>query len=151
MQKDYSSLLKKLRHAKPKQIDSLFLELHIAEMNNIKCLECANCCKSLGPRITNTDIERLSSFLKMKSVHFIEKYLRIDEDNDYVFKSMPCPFLDEDNYCTVYKVRPKACKDYPHTNQKNILSIMDICVKNIDTCPVVRNIFVSLEKMRLKS
>ncbi|MDD3858837.1 MAG: YkgJ family cysteine cluster protein [Bacteroidales bacterium] len=150
MQKDYSSLLKKLRHAKPKQIDSLFLELHSEEMSKTDCLDCANCCKSLGPRLTDTDIERLSAFLKMKPVIFIDKFLKIDEDNDYVFKSMPCPFLADDNYCVVYKVRPKACKDYPHTNQKNILSILDICVKNAEICPVVENIFTKLEKMRLK-
>ncbi|HNQ67111.1 MAG TPA: YkgJ family cysteine cluster protein [Bacteroidales bacterium] len=151
MQKEYSVLLKKLRQTKSKQIDSIFLDLHTEEMDKIDCLECANCCRSLGPRITNLDIERLSGFLKMKSSHFIDKYLRIDEDNDFVFKSMPCPFLDDDNFCIVYKVRPKACKDYPHTNQKNILSIIDLCVKNAETCPVVKNIFVSLEKMRLKS
>ena len=145
--KDYTSLIKKLRKSKSKQVDEVFLKLHSDEMSKINCLGCANCCKSLGPRIVDSDIRRISAFLKMKPTGFIEKYLKIDEVNDYVFKSMPCPFLDDENYCVVYKVRPKACKDYPHTDQKNILSILDICVKNTETCPVVINIFAKLERI----
>lgn len=150
MQKGYSILLKRLRKTKSKHLDSIFLKLHSEEMQKLNCLDCAICCKSLGPRLTDTDIERLSDLLKLKSVNFIEKYLKIDEDNDYVFKSMPCPFLADDNFCIVYKVRPKACKEYPHTDQKNILSILDLCVKNAETCPVVKNIFTKLEKSVMK-
>ena len=139
-------MIKKLKKLKPKQLDDLFNELHNKEFERIDCLECANCCKSLGPRLTNTDISRLADFLKLKTANFQNQYLRIDEDNDFVFKSMPCPFLLTNNYCMVYKVRPKACKEYPHTNQKNIKSILNICQKNIDVCPVVANIFKEIEK-----
>ncbi len=31
----------------------------------------------------------------------------------------PCPFLGDDNYCSVYEARPKACREYPHTDRKN--------------------------------
>lgn len=145
MQVDYSGLLKRLRKTKPKELDAVFFELHDKAFTRIDCLDCANCCKSLGPRVSDIDIKRLASHLKMKESAFIESYLRIDEDNDYVFKTMPCPFLMDDNYCMVYKSRPKACREYPHTNKKNIKSILSLCVKNIETCPVVKEIFDRLE------
>ncbi|MDD4217719.1 MAG: YkgJ family cysteine cluster protein [Bacteroidales bacterium] len=129
---------------KPKELDATFLELHEKAFEHIDCLECANCCRSLGPRLTDVDITRLAAHLKLKTPDFISQYLKIDEDKDYVFKTMPCPFLMDDNYCMVYKSRPKACREYPHTNQKNIKSILSVCVKNIETCPVVREIFDSL-------
>lgn len=146
MNKDYSVLLKKLKKTNPKKLDKLFLELHNEEFADFNCLDCGKCCSSLGPRITNKDIERLSSHMKMKSSKFIEQYLTVDEDNDYVFKTMPCPFLMDDNFCIVYKSRPKACREYPHTDSKNMKSILNLCVKNIETCPIVENIFDKLEK-----
>lgn len=145
MQVDYSGLLKRLRKMKPKELDAVFNELHDIAFEHIDCLDCANCCKSLGPRVSDIDIKRLASHLKVKESVFIDTYLRIDEDKDYVFKNMPCPFLMNDNYCMVYKSRPKACREYPHTNQKNIRSILSLSVKNIDTCPVVKEIFDRLE------
>ncbi|MDR2009719.1 MAG: YkgJ family cysteine cluster protein [Bacteroidales bacterium] len=140
-------MIKKLKKIKPKELDELFNGLHHEEFDNIDCLDCANCCKTLGPRLTNIDIERLSEFLKIKTSIFFERYIRIDEDNDYVFKSMPCPFLQDDNYCIVYKSRPRACREYPHTDRKNIKSILNICLKNTETCPVVANIFKRIERM----
>lgn len=134
---------------KPKQIDEIFHKLHYEEFENFDCLDCANCCKTLGPSLSNIDIERLSEHLKIKVSVFFDKYIRIDEDGDFVFKSMPCPFLMDDNYCLVYKSRPKACREYPHTNQKNIKSILNICIKNIDTCPVVSNIFKEINKLSI--
>jgi Fe-S-cluster containining protein len=150
MKRDYTGLIKELKKINPTKLDSLFLDFHEEEFAEIDCLECGNCCKSLGPRLLNIDIERLSAHLKIKSSVFVDKYLRIDEDNDFVFKTMPCPFLMEDNFCIVYKSRPKACREYPHTNQKNIKSILTICEKNTLTCPVVFNIFEKLDKLTSK-
>ncbi len=149
MKKDFQALIKKLKKLNSKKLDELFHDLHDSGFDKINCLDCANCCKNLGPRITNVDIERLAAALKIKSSVFVEKYLHIDEDKDYVFKSMPCPFLDDENYCLVYKSRPKACREYPHTDRKNIAGILNLCVKNIDTCPIVENIFLELERKML--
>lgn len=141
MKSEYSKQLKEIRKLNTKIIDKKFTELHNKAVSHIDCLECANCCRSLGPRLTDMDIKRLSAHLRIKESKFIQKYLIIDEDNDYVFKSMPCPFIMDDNYCIVYKYRPKACREYPHTNQKNIKSILSVCVKNIDFCPIVKEVF----------
>ncbi|MDR2835295.1 MAG: YkgJ family cysteine cluster protein [Bacteroidales bacterium] len=138
---------KKLNKLKPKQLDELFNNFHEKEFANFDCLTCANCCKTLGPRLSNIDIERLAKNQKIKISDFFENYLKIDEDNDVIFNNLPCPFLMDDNYCSVYKNRPKACREYPHTNQKNIKSILKLCVKNSETCPVVKNIFLKLKKI----
>ncbi|HOK37684.1 MAG: YkgJ family cysteine cluster protein [Bacteroidales bacterium] len=145
---DYKNLLNKLRQINSSKLDSLFGSLHEKFFCDFDCLTCANCCKHLGPRFNTHDIDKISHLLKIRSSDFIEKYLKIDEDGDYVFKNMPCPFLGEDNYCSVYDVRPKACKDYPHTNRKNIRGILELCNKNIKFCPAVEYVFKNLEIMR---
>jgi Fe-S-cluster containining protein len=76
----------------------------------------------------------------MKPGDFVAKYLYIDEDKDYVFKSAPCPLLNEDNYCSVYDDRPKACREYPHTDRKKMVQIMDLTHKNTMVCPAVLQI-----------
>src|SRR5690606_32295299 len=123
-------LLKKFRQQKPKGLDDRFHAQHEAVFREIDCLECANCCKTTSPLFIMADIERLAKVLRMKPQAFIETYLTIDEDGDYVLQSTPCPFLGEDNKCFVYEHRPKACREYPHTNRKRMYQIMDITLKN---------------------
>ncbi len=129
--------LEKLKAKKPKDLDILTNELHDEAFEQINCLECANCCRTTGPLLLNKDIDRLASELKLKPSIFAERYIRVDEDNDYVFTSMPCPFLGSDNYCHVYEARPNACKEFPHTQQRNILQKLKITYHNTLICPAV--------------
>jgi len=135
-----------LKRKKPKDLDEQFHELHDEIMGSFDCLECANCCKTLGPAIHDKDIERLAKFLRTKPSVLVEKYMRLDEDGDYVFTSSPCPFLLPDNYCSVYEARPKACREYPHTDRKKMLQILDLCYRNSFTCPVVFDILDKMKK-----
>ena len=144
--KNIKSVFKKLKKKKPKDLDALVHHLHNEYFEQIDCLSCGNCCRGLGPRITDMDINRLAKHLRIKPSVFVEKYLRIDEDKDYVFKSMPCPFLDDDNYCLVYDYRPKACRKYPHTDRPKFVQILDLSLKNCETCPVVYKITEDLVK-----
>jgi Fe-S-cluster containining protein len=109
-------------------------------MFKIDCLTCANCCKTTSPIFYQKDIERASKALKLKPGTFIEKYLRLDEDNDYVLQVAPCPFLNPDNYCGIYDDRPNACREYPHTDRKKIQQILDLTFKNTLVCPAVLRI-----------
>ena len=136
------SRLKKLRKG---EVDAKIHPLHEEAFSQIDCLECANCCKTTGPLFTQPDIGRLAKFLGLKAGDFIEKYLRLDEDNDYVLQVLPCPFLGPDNYCQVYEVRPKACREYPHTDRKNQLGILQLAKRNSQICPAVADIFQNLE------
>lgn len=144
--KGHGRLAAKLKNKKPKKVDEVVHQLHDEAFDEIDCLECANCCKSLGPRLTSMDIERMAKALKMKTGDFEKQYIRIDEDNDEVFKSMPCPMLDVDNYCIVYENRPKACREYPHTDRKNFVQILNVTLKNTSTCPVVYQIMEEFKK-----
>ena len=118
------------------KMDTIVQQLHDEVSEKIDCLTCANCCRSLGPAIYDKDIERMAKALRIKPSEVVSSYLRIDEDGDYVFKSMPCPFLMDDNYCSIYESRPKACREYPHTDRKNFDQIYKLTVKNTSTCPI---------------
>ncbi len=137
----------KLKKRPPKNLDYLMQELHHEEFERTDCLECANCCKTTGPLFTKADIERISKFFRQKPQAFIDDYLRIDEENDYVFQSLPCPFLGADNYCSIYDVRPKACREFPHTDRKKFQQISNLTLKNVAICPAAFNI---VEAMKAK-
>jgi len=126
------------------KMDMIVHELHHRFSENIDCLECANCCRGLGPAIYDKDIERMAKALRLKPSVVVEQYLRIDEDGDYVFRTMPCPFLMDDNYCFIYESRPKACREYPHTDRKNFGQIYRLTVKNTLTCPIAFEVLKSL-------
>ncbi len=128
-------------------MDTIVRQLHDDVSERIDCLSCANCCRSLGPAIYDKDIERMAKALRMKPSEVVSSYLRIDEDGDYVFKSMPCPFLMPDNYCSIYDARPKACREYPHTDRKNFEQIYKLTVTNTATCPIAYEVLSELIKL----
>lgn len=136
----------KLKKRPPKHLDALMVELHEDEFTRTDCLECANCCKTTGPLFTDKDIDRLAKLFKMKQQQFIETYLRIDEENDYVLQSVPCPFLGADNYCSVYDHRPKACREFPHTDRKKFQQISNLTLKNVAICPAAYNIVEEMKR-----
>lgn len=140
--------LHRLKNKDPRKVDDTFHQLHDEVFEEIDCLTCANCCKTTSPIFYQTDIERIAKALRMRPGDFSEKYLRIDEDKDYVLKSSPCPFLDAENYCSVYPDRPKACRDYPHTNRKKMVQILELTYQNTLVCPAVLEI---VERMKARS
>lgn len=139
-EKTNKSFFKNIKKNRHRELDDMVHYLHQEVFNEINCLECANCCKSLGPRITDKDIDRIAAALRIKPHEFVSAYLRIDEDKDYVFKEMPCPFLMTDNYCSIYENRPKACREYPHTDRKKFFQIHSLTIKNALTCPAVHEL-----------
>lgn len=137
----------KLRKKSPKRLDVLMQELHDDEFSKTNCLTCANCCKTTSPIFSDKDITRISKHLKLKELQFIETYLQRDEDDFMVLKQAPCSFLDKsDNTCFIYDVRPKACREYPHTNRKNFIQLTNLTLKNTEVCPAVMNIVEELKK-----
>jgi len=136
----------KLKKKPPKNLDYLMQELHNTEFARTDCLQCANCCKTTGPLFTNADIERISKHFRLKPQRFIETYLRLDEENDYVLQEVPCTFLGADNSCAIYDVRPKACREFPHTDRKKFQQISSLTLKNVAICPAAFNIVEELKK-----
>jgi uncharacterized protein len=135
-----------LKKKDPRKVDDAFHAVHEEVFEEIDCLTCANCCKTTSPIFYQTDIERAAKALRLKPGDFVEQYLRIDEDKDYVLKSSPCPFLASDNYCSIYESRPKACREYPHTNRKKMVQIMNLTYQNTHVCPAVFEMVERLKK-----
>jgi Fe-S-cluster containining protein len=141
--------LQSLKKKDARQVDSAFHQTHKKVFEELDCLTCANCCKTTSPIFYQNDIERVGKALRMKPGDFIDAYLRVDEDDDYVLKSAPCPFLGADNHCSVYEDRPKACREYPHTDRKKMVQIMDLTYKNTLVCPAVFEIVERLKNLEL--
>lgn len=146
LKKENRTFYDKLKRTKLKNLDNLFHNLHEEVFEELDCLTCANCCKTTSPIFYNRDIERLAKHMRMKPGDFIDKYLRIDEDKDYVLTQAPCPFLGSDNYCSVYEARPNACREYPHTDRKRMEQILDLTYRNTIVCPAVLEITERLKK-----
>jgi len=141
-QKLYKGYLKKVDKNKVlKQLPSL----HLEAFEQVDCLSCANCCKNYSPRFKTPDIKRISKHLKIKESEFIDQYLKLDEEGDYVTKSAPCPFLGSDNYCNIYDVRPSDCARFPYTNEDVLFKRPHLTLKNATFCPAT---YYVLEKLK---
>ncbi len=143
-EEDIKRNFRKWSKTKPRNLDDLFHVEHKQVFKKMDCLTCANCCKTTSPIFRDADVRRISKHLKMKEAQFISNFLKIDEDQDYVLKSSPCHFLGEDNYCNIYEVRPLACREYPHTDRKNMAQILDLTLQNTKICPAVSRIVQKL-------
>jgi hypothetical protein len=140
-QKEFRNFLKK---ADKKTVLKHIPELHDEAFASVDCLQCANCCKNYSPRFKTPDIKRISRHLRLRESEFIEKYLRVDEDGDFVTRSLPCPFLGPDNFCSIYEERPSDCRRFPYTDEDVIIKRPELTLKNSTFCPIT---FYVLEKL----
>jgi hypothetical protein len=138
-------LIQKYKKSNHRELDNSFHKEHDKVFKSIDCLSCANCCKTTSPIFRDIDIKRIASKLRMPIGKFIDAYLKVDEDKDYVLKQSPCVFFSADNTCDIYEDRPLACREYPHTNRKNMYQILDLTLKNSHICPAVSKIFTILK------
>ena len=120
-------------------------DLHEEAFSKINCLDCGNCCKNHSPRFKTPDIKRIAKVLGMKEGQFVETYLRLDQEDDYVTKESPCPFLAEDNTCHIYEDRPSDCRRYPYTDEDVLIKRVQLTLKNALVCPAT---YVVLEKLK---
>jgi uncharacterized protein len=121
-------------------------DLHEEAFSNINCLDCAACCKNYSPRFKTPDIKRISKHLALKEGEFIDRYLRIDEDGDYVLRTKPCPFLGADNFCSIYAERPSDCRRFPYTDEDVLYKRQQLTLTNASFCPAVYFVLDKLAK-----
>ncbi|MEL6676212.1 MAG: YkgJ family cysteine cluster protein [Bacteroidota bacterium] len=141
-----TKFIQKLRKLRGKELDELADTVHEEVFQSVDCLACANCCSSIPPMLNRTDIQRIAKHLGMKTAAFEETYLRMDEDGDMVMKETPCPFLLPDNMCLIYEYRPRACREYPHTDQQSFSKHLRLHKTNAQYCPGVFHILDRMEK-----
>ncbi|MBW0177782.1 YkgJ family cysteine cluster protein [Sediminibacterium sp.] len=142
-QKQYKQFLQR---ADKNKVLKLLPELHEKAFAEIDCLTCANCCKNYSPRFKTPDIKRISKLLKLKESAFIDTYLSLDTEGDYVTNTKPCPFLGSDNYCSIYEDRPSDCKRFPYTDEDVLIKRPVITLKNSTFCPAVHHVLEHLLK-----
>jgi Fe-S-cluster containining protein len=118
--------------------------LHDEAFSKIDCLQCANCCKNYSPRFKTPDIKRISKVLGLRESDFIEKYLVVDEEGDFIVNTKPCPFLGGDNFCSIYEDRPSDCRRFPYTDEDVIIKRKELTLKNSTFCPIT---YYVLEKL----
>lgn len=139
--KSYKGLLQRLNK---NQVLKLLPSLHEEAFEHVDCLKCANCCKNYSPRFKTPDIKRISKVLGLKESVFIDTYLNIDEEGDFVLKTAPCPFLGADNFCSIYEDRPSDCRRFPYTDEDVLFKRQQLTLKNASFCPAV---YFVLEKL----
>lgn len=119
-------------------------QFHEQAFEQVDCLSCGNCCKGYSPRFKTPDIKRISKYLGLREGAFIDKYLKIDSDGDYVLLQTPCPFLGSDNHCSIYAERPSDCRRFPYTDEDVFVKRVSITLKNVSFCPAA---YLVLEKL----
>ena len=142
--KQLKTLRQFLQRADKNNVLKRLPQLHEEAFQKTDCLQCAACCKNYSPRLKTPDVKRISKHLGLRESEFIEKYLRVDEDGDFVVKTTPCPFLAADNTCSVYEVRPSDCARFPYTDEDVIVKRQSLTLKNASFCPIT---FYVLDKL----
>lgn len=138
--------LQKLKKVRSSELDKHFHEAHEEAFSELDCLDCANCCKTTSPIFRDVDIKRIAKHLRVKPGDFESQYLHLDNEGDWVLNQAPCPFLQDDNKCEIYDVRPQACREYPHTDRKNMFQILNLTYRNTLVCPAVNSVVENLKK-----
>lgn len=127
-------------------------EANAEEMNKevwqeVDCLSCANCCKTMTPTFTPKDIKRIAAHLNTTPKEFKENWLHYDKkDNDWLNKLNPCHFLNlKTHKCNIYEVRPSDCAGFPHLTKKKMVDYVHVHKQNVELCPAT---YKMVEKMQ---
>ncbi|MFN9710453.1 MAG: YkgJ family cysteine cluster protein [Bacteroidota bacterium] len=133
----YRYFLTRLETTKPKGLAAMVKEADQQVWKETDCLDCANCCKTMTPTFTNTDIKRIAAHLKMSPDAFKEKWLYKERSTgDWMNKKQPCQFLDlTTNKCSIYAVRPADCAGFPHHTKKQFTEWVHVYKQNVEYCP----------------
>lgn len=146
-QKQYKRLLEK---GNKNKILKALPDLHDEAFEKIDCLQCANCCKNHSPRFKNPDIRRIAKVLRIKEGELVDRYLKLDNEGDYVLKQTPCVFLAEDNTCNIYEDRPSDCRRYPYTDEDVLIKRVPLTLKNSTVCPITFHVLERLMELEGK-
>lgn len=120
----------------PRKLDALAVEIDKEIWKEVDCLSCANCCKTMTPTFTPSDIKRISTHLGITPDAFKEKYLYKDKGGDWMNVKQPCQFLDlKTNMCSIYEVRPVDCAGFPHLTKKKVQDYLHVHHQNLTYCP----------------
>jgi Fe-S-cluster containining protein len=144
--KGLTAFLKKLDDIVPEEINTLVATTDATVWQDIDCTKCANCCKTMTPTYTKTDIKRIATHLRMTPKAMTDRWLYKDEKGDWMNKVQPCQFLVND-MCSIYEVRPQDCAEFPHHNKKPFDAYNDTFTQNLSYCPATFTLIERLKKV----
>lgn len=85
-----------------------------------RCLRCGECCRHIvgqrfGLALLPQEAERLRALASRRSLTLDLKPLTWNgyRVTLYQFAQKACPFLTRNNRCSIYRLRPLACRIYP--------------------------------------
>lgn len=128
-----------------KRFDTIVKEV----TEKIDCTTCGNCCKILKTGINMDDIKRIAKYLRMTADDFIEKYVTKNPEGLFEFKHVPCSFLQNNNTCQIYEVRPEECRGYPYL-EKDVTTRCIQFFSNAEICPIVFNVLENTKEAFLE-
>ncbi len=129
--------------------DELAGELHEQAFQIVDCTRCANCCKTMDITFDDKDIERIAGRLNMPTAKFMRRTWKpMMRMARYKARQKPCPFLGDDDRCTIYEVRPTVCLEYPHTDKEGFTFRTRGVASNTLVCPAV---FWIVEQMKQRA
>lgn len=145
-QKAFKRYLGKIEKDPPRHLDKIAEQIDAEVWQEVDCLSCANCCKSMTPTFTNKDIKRIAAHFDMTPNEFKEKWLEFDKEaGNWVNVKQPCQFLNLQNHmCSIYEVRPEDCAGFPHLKKKKMVEYIHVHQQNIEYCPAT---YKMVEKM----
>jgi Fe-S-cluster containining protein len=127
------------------KIDKIVHRLNEVIVEQIDCKKCGNCCKTLSPCISDSEIDILSQLDNLSRNDFVTRFVEKDKFEDSKFlKDSPCKYL-RDKECIIYANRPEDCNSYPHTHKRNFISRTLGIIENYGICPIVYNVFENLK------
>jgi Fe-S-cluster containining protein len=135
-----TSFLKSIAQKEVKDFHTVLKDAHRQAFSETDCLQCAHCCKTSPPLITPADIQRISKHLQLSRKQFMNHYVLSDVSGEMSFKTVPCVFLDSDQSCRIYDIRPEACRRFPHTDEKGYNKRYKLNVKNTMICPAAARV-----------
>jgi Fe-S-cluster containining protein len=128
-----------------RELDGLVHRLHAEVSSQIDCRSCANCCKAMRPTVGKTEAGRIARHLGISNEAFKNEYIEFDhEEQRDLMKRIPCPFL-QDNKCSIYELRPKDCRSFPHLHKRDFTSRLITVIHNYALCPIVFNVYERLQ------
>lgn len=97
--------------------DEPFQVLASEVQREIDCTACANCCRHSVVSVDHADLEAIAGHVGCTREQAAHRYTEADAGAPALrtLRNVPdrCVFL-ENNLCTIYDARPKACRDFPH-------------------------------------
>ncbi len=137
---DNKKFIMVLKKVKAKNLDREINMLHDRAFEEIDCLKCGNCCRTVPAIIQKKDIETMAKRFHCRPIVWEKEYTTLDEDDDRVMAQCPCPFIADDNYCMYYEDKPKYCRDYPYTDKTRLRNYLRETMENTKVCPAVYKI-----------